>query len=347
MTIGLLAPLTGDRAANGQRISQGAQAAIDDANANGVVPGVTFRLDARDDEAKATVGADATAALVSSGAVGIVGPLNSNVAEQALKNIGGLAMISPGSTAPGMTRGNEPTVPQRQWAGFYRVTAADLIQGPVLAQYVCTTIGLGTVATLSEADWYGATVVRTFAERYAALGGQVATSLIVPKETTDYTSAAQQIIDSKVQGVVFGGLSPQGTQLRAALTAAGFTGPVIGGDEIFAEPYPDAAKDGDVTITPGVSGDLLSAEGEPRLASVLEVQSYDATAALILAVKSAGAGASPVVVRDALQNVSFAGLTGPVSFDPYGDRVVADTTVYVFRGGKWTVDAIIREPASP
>lgn len=66
-------------------------------------------------------------------------------------------------------------------------------------------MGISRVATLSETDWYGTTVVNTFAERFVALGGQVTTTLTLPKVTTDYSDAVARIKDSRAQAVVFGG----------------------------------------------------------------------------------------------------------------------------------------------
>lgn len=346
VTVGLIGPLTGDRSGLGQQVVQGAQAAIADANTNDIVPGVRFTLDAHDDQGNPSVGGQAAAEVSATKAVGIIGPMNSDVAEQVLPLVGDLAVISPGSTAPGMTHGNDAAAPKRPWPGFFRVTTPDQVQGPILAQFVCAGMGISRVATLSETDWYGTTVVSTFAERFVALGGQVTTTLTLPKVTTDYSDAVARIKDSRAQAVVFGGLSPQGKQLRSALTAAGFTGPMVGGDEIFSGPFVEAARDGDVTITPAVSGRLLAGGRPPRLEGATAVQAYDATAALILAIRSAGPDASRAAVRDALQAVSFAGLTGPVSFDTFGDRAVVDATVHTFRGGTWDVSGFVREPST-
>ena len=346
VTVGLIGPLTGDRSGLGQQVVQGAQAAIADANTNDIVPGVRFTLDAHDDQGNPSVGGQAASEVSATKAVGIIGPMNSDVAEQVLPLVGDLAVISPGSTAPGMTHGNDAAAPKRPWPGFFRVTTPDQVQGPILAQFVCAGMGISRVATLSETDWYGTTVVNTFAERFVALGGQVSTTLTLPKVTTDYSDAVARIKDSRAQAVVFGGLSPQGKQLRSALTAAGFTGPMVGGDEIFSGPFVEAARDGDVTITPAVSGRLLAGGRPPRLEGATAVQAYDATAALILAIRSAGPDASRAAVRDALQAVSFAGLTGPVSFDTFGDRAVVDATVHTFRGGTWDVSGFVREPST-
>jgi len=172
VTVGLIGPLTGDRSGLGQQVVQGAQAAIADANTNDIVPGVRFTLDAHDDQGNPSVGGQAASEVSATKAVGIIGPMNSDVAEQVLPLVGDLAVISPGSTAPGMTHGNDAAAPKRPWPGFFRVTTPDQVQGPILAQFVCAGMGISRVATLSETDWYGTTVVSTFAERFVALGGR-------------------------------------------------------------------------------------------------------------------------------------------------------------------------------
>ena len=64
---------------------------------------------------------------------------------------------------------------------------------------ICAGMGISRVATLSETDWYGTTVVNTFAERFVALGGQVSTTLTLPKVTTDYSDVVARIKDSRAQ----------------------------------------------------------------------------------------------------------------------------------------------------
>ena len=135
-------PLTGDRSGLGQQVVQGAQAAIADANTNDIVPGVRFTLDAHDDQGNPSVGGQAASEVSATKAVGIIGPMNSDVAEQVLPLVGDLAVISPGSTAPGMTHGNDAAAPKRPWPGFFRVTTPDQVQGPILAQFVCAGMGI-------------------------------------------------------------------------------------------------------------------------------------------------------------------------------------------------------------
>ena len=155
-------------------------------------------------------------------------------------------------------------------------------------------------------------------------GGRVTTTLTHSQGSRPTLLRCRRgIKDNRAQSVVFGGCHPQGKQLRSALTAAGFSpAPWSAGMRSSPDPLSETARDGDVTITPAVSGRLLAGGSHPL--GVYCGQAYDATAALILALRSAAPDASRAAVRDALQAVSFAGLTGPVSFDTFGDRAVVD-----------------------
>jgi len=82
LTIGVDAPLSGENSTTGLGIQYGAQIAVDDANKNKLVPGVTFKLKAFDDKAQPATGqSNATAITGDKTAVGAVGPLNSGVAQ--------------------------------------------------------------------------------------------------------------------------------------------------------------------------------------------------------------------------------------------------------------------------
>lgn len=70
--------------------------------------------------------------------------------------------------------------------------------------------------------------------------------------------------------------------------------------------------------------------------------SYDSTWAIIEAVKKVvedNDGKLPSDARakitEAVQNVSFDGVTGKVSFDEYGDTTNKQLTVYKVEGGEW------------
>lgn len=103
LTIGVDAPLSGENSTTGLGIQYGAQIAVDDANKNKLVPGVTFKLKAYDDKAQPATGqSNATTITGDKTAVGAVGPLNSGVAQtmQQVFASANMVQISPRTPTP-------------------------------------------------------------------------------------------------------------------------------------------------------------------------------------------------------------------------------------------------------
>lgn len=97
VVIGLDAPTTGELSALGLGIRNSAQLAIDNANKAGEVKGVTFKLEALDDKALPNVGQqNATKLAGDKDVLGVVGPLNSGVAQsmQQVSKQNNLTLIS-------------------------------------------------------------------------------------------------------------------------------------------------------------------------------------------------------------------------------------------------------------
>jgi branched-chain amino acid transport system substrate-binding protein len=71
---------------------------------------------------------------------------------------------------------------------------------------------------------------------------------------------------------------------------------------------------------------------------------YDAANAIIQALKTSLAGKDKVdasvrtATEAAMASVSFAGVTGDVAFDQYGDAKSKVLTVYAVKGGKWAAE---------
>lgn len=103
VVIGLDAPLTGDLSALGLGIKNSAELAVKTANKDKTVPGVTFKLEALGDQAQPSVGQQNAVKLIGTKEVlGVVGPLNSGVAQSMQKplNDAKLTQVSPPTPAP-------------------------------------------------------------------------------------------------------------------------------------------------------------------------------------------------------------------------------------------------------
>lgn len=98
VVIGIDAPLTGELSALGLGIKNSVDLAAKQANAKKYVNGVTFKVEALDDQAQPSSGQqNATKFVANKDVLGVVGPLNSSVAESMQKvfDDAKLAQVSP------------------------------------------------------------------------------------------------------------------------------------------------------------------------------------------------------------------------------------------------------------
>jgi len=116
--IGVIAPLSGGLSAMGLGIKNSVDLAIKQANDSGAVAGWKFELYALDDEAKAEVGKNAATKISSDDAViGVVGTLNSSVAQQTMPVLAAakIAQVSPANTNPTLTQGADAAAKKRSF----------------------------------------------------------------------------------------------------------------------------------------------------------------------------------------------------------------------------------------
>ncbi|WP_250281063.1 ABC transporter substrate-binding protein, partial [Frankia sp. CiP1_Cm_nod2] len=105
-TLGLIAPLSADRASVGTAVRNAVRLAVDEANAQGTIPGWKVRLSVQDDLSRPDGGARAAGTLAADQTlIGVVGPLSSTVAMVALPTLdaAGIAVISPSNSQPELT----------------------------------------------------------------------------------------------------------------------------------------------------------------------------------------------------------------------------------------------------
>src|SRR5882757_1141228 len=175
--IGVDAPLTGSLAALGLGIQNSADLAVKTANSTKEVPGVTFKLVSKDDQKNPTIGQqNATAFVADTGIIGVVGPLNSSVAQSMQKvfNDANVVEVSPANTGPSLTQGaNWQTQKVRQFASYFRTATTDAIQGPFAADYVYNTLKITKVATVDDTKTYGHGLVGTFSTEFKKRGGTI------------------------------------------------------------------------------------------------------------------------------------------------------------------------------
>ncbi|MEW5351363.1 branched-chain amino acid ABC transporter substrate-binding protein [Streptomyces sp. 16-176A] len=357
VTIGVDAPLTGDLSALGLGIKNSADLAVKTANKKNYVKGVTFKLEARDDQAQPSSGQQNAVTFVSDKSVlGVVGPLNSSVAESMQKvfDDAKLVEVSPANTGPSLTQGPDwRTKKVRQHPSYFRTATTDAIQGPFAAQYVYNDAKKKKVFVIDDKKTYGAGLAGTFTEEFKKLGGQVVGTEHINPDTKDFSAVATKVKNSGADVVYYGGEYPQAGPLSKQIKAAGAKIPLVGGDGINDATYAKLAG-------PSAAGDLATSVGAPveKLDSAKQFvsdykaagykeeyaayggYSYDSAWAIIEAVKKVvddNGGKLPddarAKVTEAMAKVSFDGVTGKVSFDEFGDATNKQLTVYKVDNG--------------
>jgi branched-chain amino acid transport system substrate-binding protein len=362
LTIGVDAPLSGENSTTGLGIQYGAQIAVDDANKNKLVPGVTFKLKAYDDKAQPATGqSNATAITGDKTAVGAVGPLNSGVAQSMLQVFASadMAQISPSNTNPELTQGkNWQTDKKRPYPTYFRTATTDELQGSFAAGYAFNKLKKKKVFVVDDKQTYGAGLAKIFADQFKKLGGNVVSTDHVNTGDKDFGSLVTKIKNSGADLLYYGGQYDESALITKQMKDGNVNIPLFGGDGMFASTYIEtagAASEGDLATAIGVPADTLpaaktfietyKAKGYKGDYGAYGAYAYDATTAIIKAVKAAvdannGEVPSDInklrsTVVDEVQKSDFEGISGKVAFDEYGDTTNKQLTVYQVEKGAW------------
>ncbi|MFF0285796.1 branched-chain amino acid ABC transporter substrate-binding protein [Streptomyces sp. NPDC005262] len=358
VVIGVDAPLTGDLSALGLGIKNSADLAVNLANKNKTVPGVTFKLQPLDDQAQPSVGGqNAQKFIDNKDVLGVVGPLNSSVSQSMQKplNDASLTQISPANTGTELTQGNDWKTgkKQRPFKTYFRTATTDQIQGAFAAKYLFNNAKINKVYLIDDQKTYGAGLAASFKATFTELGGKIVGADHVNPDDRDFNAVVTKVKKSGAKAVYYGGEYPAGAPLSQQLKDS-VQIPLMGGDGMYSADF--------IKLNKKAQGDIATSVGKPveeldsakkfiadyKTAGYKDAYeaygggTYDATMAIIEAVKAvvaANDGKLPEDARakvlDAVGKVNFDGVTGPVSFDEYGDTTNTMMTAYQVDGGKW------------
>jgi len=355
--IGVIAPLSGDLAALGKGIEHSVDLAIKQANEAKTIPGWTLELQAEDDQATPDVGKNAATKLVADkDVVGVVGTLNSSVAQsvQPVLAAANITQVSPANTGTSLTKGADfATAPKRTYPTYFRTCTNDAIQGPFAARYLFEKAGIKEVATVHDKKAYGQGLVDAFSQEFTKLGGKIVAAETINPDDDKYDAVISKIKPSAPKAVYYGGEFPQAGPFSQQMKAAGLNVPLMGGDGIKSDKYfalAGTTGEGDLSTAIGAPTETLAsaksfvdAYTAAKYAEPYEAYgaySYDAANAIIQALKVSLASADSAEAArqatvDAMKNVSFDGVTGKVAFDEFGDTTSKVLTAYTVKGEKW------------
>jgi branched-chain amino acid transport system substrate-binding protein len=259
----------------------------------------------------------------------MIGPFDAAVARKEIPvaNVAGLAMISPATSNPCLTRNvfmpallnPARTAISCQSAGlpsaselrpehnnnFFRLTTTDELQGAAAADYAFKKLHIVRAAALSDHEAYGQGLVDAFSARLTSLGGTVVGHFDLGPAKPDAGAFLSNMKSGGAQAVYYGGTMRGGCVIRAqmkALFPAGEATPFLGGDGIAQDPEcVKAAGDNSAGIYATVP--IVDAGSRPGAATMIHdfktsfgstadfgpytIVAYDATAVLYAALDRA------------------------------------------------------------
>ncbi|MBI3721143.1 MAG: ABC transporter substrate-binding protein [Fimbriimonas ginsengisoli] len=165
--IGLVTSLSGDNKPWGDDCKKGAEIAVDDFNAAGGVNGKKIDLKVSDSGSKPEVGKSAAEKRISGGVLGLVGEVASGITMQM-----GQAAFEKGIpvVAVGATRTDLADIGNN----MFRVCYTDDFQGPVMANFAYTELGLRNIAIITDKKLpYSTGLSDSFHATFTKLGGKI------------------------------------------------------------------------------------------------------------------------------------------------------------------------------
>ncbi|MDG4594930.1 MAG: branched-chain amino acid ABC transporter substrate-binding protein [Candidatus Contendobacter sp.] len=326
--IGLMAPLTGSWASEGQGMKKIVELLAEQQNAKGGVLGKKIEVVTEDDGGDARTASLAAQRLTTKGVAAVVGTYGSAVTEasQNIYDEAGIPQIANGSTAIRLT--------EKGLKKFFRTAPRDDEQGRMAAQTI-EKLGFKKVAILHDSSAYA----KGLADEANALLKKKGTEVVffdalTPKES-DYTAILTKLKGANPDVVLFTGYYPEAGLLLKQKKGMNWNVPFIGGDatnNVDLVKIAGKAAEGFYFLSPPQPQDLDTPDAKafladyqkkynelpPSIWAVLAGDGFRVMVAGIAGAKSTDATKIADYLHKDLKN--FSGLSGPIAFDAKGDR---------------------------
>lgn len=335
--IGLMGPMTGSWASEGQEMKQVLTLLAEEVNGKGGVLGRQVEVISEDDGGDPRTASLAAQRLSTQGIVGVIGTYGSAVTEatQNIYNEAKIVQIANGSTAIRLTEKNLPY--------FFRTCPRDDEQAKVAAQTI-QKLGVKKLAILHDNSTYAKGLADEAKALLAGKGVEIVFfDALTPKEQ-DYTAILTKMKSAQPDFVFFTGYYGEGGLLLKQKKEMNWNVPFMGGD---ATNNPDlvkiAGKDaaaGFYFLSPPLPKDLPNPEAKAFVEaftkkfgtppnSIYPVLAGDGFRVMVHAIEQ-GKSAESVKIAEYLHKdlKDFPGLTGKISFNEKGDRVGEVYQVY-------------------
>ena len=345
--IGLMGPMTGAWASEGQEMKQVLDLLAEQYNQAGGVLGRNIEILAEDDAGDPRTASLAANRLVSRGVVAVIGTYGSSITEasQSIFDEAELVQIANGSTAIRLS--------EKGLKYFFRTCPRDDDQGKVAAETIKNS-GAKKVAILHDNTSYAKGLAEESRDNLKAAGLEpVFFDALTPHEM-DYSAILTKLKAADPDFVFYTGYYPEAGLLLKQKKAMGWDAPFMGGDAVnnpaLVETAGAAAAEGFSFVSPPLPSDLDSETAKSFVTaftakygsapqSIYPVLAGDGLRVLVEAIKGSNSTDSDKIAAWLKNNLKdFPGLTGALAFGPKGDRIGQVYRVYkVDAAGKFVL----------
>jgi branched-chain amino acid transport system substrate-binding protein len=341
--IGLAGPLTGPSARIGKDLENGAQLAIDQANAkhptiNGEA--VTFKLVSEDDQSDPRTAVTVAQRLVDEGVVGVVGHWNTGTSIPAARvyHDAGIAQVAPVATGHAYT--------QQGFDTSFRIMGHDDDGGQVAGRYALNTLKAQRIAVIDDRTAFGQGLADQFVKSIEAGGAKVVAREYVDDKTIDFSAVLTNIRSRNPDLIFFGGVDAQAAPLARRIKQLGLKAPLMGAGGFVSQTFLQLAQnegEGVIALEPGLAiaqmpgGKAFEQAYKERYKTAIELHApfaYDGVGVLVAAIEKAGS-TDPQKYLPVLRAISYPGVTGTIAFDAEGNLKQPSFTVYQVKANQW------------
>jgi len=343
--IGQASPLTGGNAPYGKDLENAVNMAIDEANAQGIKIGgkpVKFEIDAVDDQADPRTGVTVAQQLVDDKVDVVIGHFNSGTTLPASKiySAAGIPMITPAATNPAITQSGSKTI--------FSIIATDAQNAGNAGKYAVTVSKAKRIAVIDDRTAFGQGEADEFEKAVKAAKGTLVAHEYTDSKAVDFSAQLTHIKSLDADMVFFAGLNPQAALVAKKMKQLGMKAQLVGGGGVMEPTFLSLAGDAAEGTMAWEYGQPLSSlpKGADFAAKYkakfgTEMLSYapfgyDATWAAIKAMEAAKS-TKPSAYVPMLRYRVVEGITGKIRFSATGALLNPATTLYVVKGGQWTV----------
>lgn len=340
VTIGVVAPFTGDDIRLGEQIGNGVRAATDDANARRSSFDRIFLMQTYDDQNLLASGlVNAQFAVDNPAVVAVIGDLSGRITEGALQTYvnGKMPVLCPVSTYDRLTA--------HGYGNIVRLTVKDSVEGRLAARYVNATLKPKSAVVLTQDGDYGPDVADGF-QGEMLVDKVKSTELQFSWDKPDFAAVTKATLAAAPDVVFLAGITKDMGPIVPRLRAAGYGGAFYASQGFFDPQTIDkygqnveglviSSSMPPLTLAPGAFRIKNDFERKYGAMTPISTFSYAAAQIVIEIVKRTGATDRLAIERSLDTTTTFDTVIGPISFANNGDPQNPNVYFYKVTNGGW------------